>query len=59
MATKKKQDDVSKQQLRQQIEVATRAFLENGGEIQVIPTGQSGQDMTRPGQKQIKLGNSK
>ncbi len=59
MANNKKQDGVSKQKQREELEEATRVFLEAGGKIQEIPTGKSGQDMTKPGPKQVKLGNSK
>ena len=59
MANKKRADDVSKERQRQKIVDDTRVFLESGGEIKLIPTGQSGVDFMKPGQKQIKLGNSK
>ncbi|MEK9821026.1 MAG: hypothetical protein VXA40_11415 [Gammaproteobacteria bacterium] len=59
MANKKNADDVSKERQRQQIVDATRVFLESGGEITMIPTGKSGVDFMKPGQKQIKLGTSK
>ena len=58
MARKKQVDDESKQLMRQKIENDTRAFLEAGGEITQIPSGKSGVDFMKPGQKQIKLGNS-
>lgn len=59
MANKKRTEEASKEQLRQKIQDETQAFLASGGKIEVIPTGQSGVDLTKPGQKQIKLGNSK
>lgn len=55
---KKNQNDASKQQIREQIESDTQAFLNAGGTITVIPTGTSGVDFMKPGQKQIKLGNT-
>ena len=58
MMARKTPEDVSKDSLRQKIEDDTEAFLAAGGEITVIPSGQSGVDMTKPGQKQIKLGNT-
>ena len=54
----KKQDEVSKKELRRKIEEDTELFLKSGGEIQQIPSGKSGVDFMKPGQKQIKLGNS-
>ena len=59
MATKKKQDDASKQDLRRKIEEDTEVFLKSGGEIQQIPSGHSGVNAAKPGAKHIKLGNSK
>ncbi len=59
MAKKKQADDLSKERQRQKIEDDTRTFLESGGEITVIPSGQSGVNLMKPGQKHIKLGNSK
>lgn len=59
MAKKNVQNEASKDRLRQQIEDDTRAFLKSGGEITVIPSGQSGVNLVKPGQKQIKLGNSR
>ena len=59
MASKKQADDVSKERQRQKIEDDTRAFLEAGGEVTVIPSGKSGVDFMKPGQKHIKLGTSK
>ena len=56
MAARKTQDDVSKARQRQKLEEDTQAFLESGGKISVIPTGQSGVDLKTPGQKHIKLG---
>ncbi|MBO6701115.1 MAG: hypothetical protein JJ921_02165 [Pseudomonadales bacterium] len=59
MTNEKQADDAAKDKLRKKIEDDTRVFLEAGGKITVIPTGQSGVNMAKPGQKHIKLGNSK
>lgn len=59
MAKNKKQNNVSKQRLREQIEEDTRVFLKRGGKIQEIPSGQSGQELNKPGPKHVRLGNSK
>ena len=59
MVNRKRSEDVSKDRLRKKIEDDTRTFLESGGEITVVPTGQSGVDLMKPGQKHIKLGTSK
>ena len=56
---KKKADDVSKERQRQKIEDDTQTFLESGGEITVIPSGKSGVNLMKPGQKHIKLGSGK
>lgn len=55
---KQPQSEASKQLIREQIKSDTQTFLESGGEITVIPTGLSGVDFMKPGQKQIKLGNT-
>lgn len=59
MANKKPDGDASKDQLRQKLAEDMRLFLDSGGEITLIPTGQSGVDLMKPGQKNIKLGNKK
>ena len=59
MANRQRNEDASKDRLRKKIEDDTRTFLESGGEITVVPTGKSGVDFMKPGQKQIKLGTSK
>ena len=56
---KKTQNDASKQELREKIETDTQKFLSSGGKITVVPTGLSGVDFMKPGQKQIRLGSSK
>lgn len=56
---KKKQEEVSKESLRDQIAADTEEFLASGGSIHVVPSGQSGVDYLKPGQKHIKLGNSR
>ena len=59
MVKKKNEGETSKQRIREKIEKDTRDFLNSGGEITVIPAGQSGVSLIKPGQKQIKLGNTK
>ena len=59
MVRKKAVNEESKRELRRQLAEATAEFLKKGGEIQQIPSGQSGMDLAKPGQKQIKLGNTK
>jgi len=56
---KKVQDERTKQELRRKLEEDVADFLKSGGEIQQIPTGHSGVDMTKSGAKHIKLGNRK
>lgn len=56
---RRKQENVSKLELRRQIEEQTKVFLKSGGEIQQIPSGYSGVDAAKPGARQIKLGTSK
>jgi hypothetical protein len=40
------------------IRALTAAFLKAGGEVEVIPSGVSGQQSMAPGRKHITLGNS-
>jgi hypothetical protein len=40
------------------IETLTAAFLKAGGQVEVIPSGVSGQQSMAPGRKHITLGNS-
>lgn len=55
-SAKKKQAEATETSLS--IEAQTKAFLENGGTIEQVASGVSGQEFTY-GRKHISLGNSK